>query len=267
MFLAGLDSVNHDVIFNIDYCFVESAPVGNQDQPAACAQQRLAMPANVATPADGLEAGTTYYWRVDTVRADGTVVKGEVWCFEAGEAEALDVPWNLRTRASPCARRNKVECAAIKPPTCLPGTTTEPPPSPDVDDPNWLVWGKGNRGCDWVAKRPEKRCQKQGAPNARTGYQACKKSCASTTPSTTSTSLTSSSTSPGGLPTTSAPACTDDVTWWHNQKKGPKSCQWVAEKPKKRCLLEGASDVASGVVPASVACQAACILECGRVGR
>jgi len=30
---------------------------------------------------DGLVIGTTYYWRVDEVGADGEVAEGDVWSF------------------------------------------------------------------------------------------------------------------------------------------------------------------------------------------
>jgi hypothetical protein len=37
---------------------------------------------------DALRASTTYYWRVDTVKADGSIEKGDVWSFTTGDAGA-----------------------------------------------------------------------------------------------------------------------------------------------------------------------------------
>ncbi len=39
------------------------------------------MPAMVYYHPPGLEAGQTYYWRVDEIQADGTVTEGDVWSF------------------------------------------------------------------------------------------------------------------------------------------------------------------------------------------
>jgi hypothetical protein len=38
----------------------------------------------------GLTPGTTYYWRIDEVQADGTVVVGDVWSFSTPPATAYD---------------------------------------------------------------------------------------------------------------------------------------------------------------------------------
>ena len=39
---------------------------------------------------DGLVPGTTYYWRVDEIQADGTTIVGNVWSFTAAMLEAYD---------------------------------------------------------------------------------------------------------------------------------------------------------------------------------
>jgi hypothetical protein len=47
-------------------------------------EANLAMPSSpvmVYYYAAGLEAGQTYYWRVDEIQADGTVTEGDVWSF------------------------------------------------------------------------------------------------------------------------------------------------------------------------------------------
>ena len=41
-------------------------------------------------PAEAIVPGQTYYWRVDEIQADGTVVAGTVWSFTAAMVEAYD---------------------------------------------------------------------------------------------------------------------------------------------------------------------------------
>ena len=39
---------------------------------------------------DGLVAGTTYYWRIDEVEADGTINRGDVWSFTVPSLKAYN---------------------------------------------------------------------------------------------------------------------------------------------------------------------------------
>ncbi len=75
----GMSAVSHDVYMGDNFADVqsgaESAFQGNQ-----ATTMFVAGFAGFAFP-DGLVPGTTYYWRIDEVEADGTVVKGEVWSF------------------------------------------------------------------------------------------------------------------------------------------------------------------------------------------
>ncbi len=69
---AGMGATTHDVYFGSDRTAVESG--------AAEAQKATKQPTTTYTPA-GLEAGKTYYWRVDEVQPSGTKVTGPVWSF------------------------------------------------------------------------------------------------------------------------------------------------------------------------------------------
>ncbi|HUU20096.1 MAG TPA: LamG domain-containing protein [Sedimentisphaerales bacterium] len=75
----GMSAVSHDVYFGDNFADVESgaesAFQGNQ-----ATTMFIAGFAGFPFP-DGLVPGTTYYWRIDEVEADGTVVTGEVWSF------------------------------------------------------------------------------------------------------------------------------------------------------------------------------------------
>ena len=43
----------------------------------------------------GFQPGTTYYWRVDSVKVDGTTVQGDLWHFTTAPVQAFDPrPWN-----------------------------------------------------------------------------------------------------------------------------------------------------------------------------
>ncbi len=75
----GMSAVSHDVYMGDNFADVqsgaESAFQGNQ-----ATAMFIAGFAGFAFP-DGLVPGTTYYWRIDEVEADGTKVAGEVWSF------------------------------------------------------------------------------------------------------------------------------------------------------------------------------------------
>jgi len=71
---AGTDAVEHDVYFGTDRTAVAEAT----PQTAGIYQGR--QPETSFTPTD-LPWNTLYYWRVDEVRADGSITTGGVWSF------------------------------------------------------------------------------------------------------------------------------------------------------------------------------------------
>ncbi|MHC4584717.1 MAG: PA14 domain-containing protein [Planctomycetota bacterium] len=78
--LPGLNSVSHDVYFGENFTDVsEGTPdtfQGNQtDNFFTVGIPGFPVP-------DGLVPGTTYYWRIDEIEADGTTInKGDIWSF------------------------------------------------------------------------------------------------------------------------------------------------------------------------------------------
>ena len=89
---AGDFAVSHDVYFgdNFDDVYDGTGTTfqGNQTETVF----------NVGLPGgpypDGLVLDTTYYWRIDEVEADGTMIhKGNVWRFTCSASAALPVGW------------------------------------------------------------------------------------------------------------------------------------------------------------------------------
>jgi len=74
---AGETAVTHDVYFGADYATVASAT--RADAMGVLIAQDI-QTASVALD-QTLELGTTYYWRADPMRDDGTIQKGPVWSF------------------------------------------------------------------------------------------------------------------------------------------------------------------------------------------
>ena len=81
--LPGKDAVKHQVFFGTDMAAVTSG--------AASANKGTVSETKFDTGA--LRASTTYYWRVDVVKADGKTVAGDVWSFStavAGPANKIE---------------------------------------------------------------------------------------------------------------------------------------------------------------------------------
>jgi hypothetical protein len=79
--LPAPSAVSHDVYFGESYADVEAGTGdtfrGNQDVTVT-----YYIVGFIGFPyPDGLVPGTTYYWRIDEVSADGTIYTGDVWSF------------------------------------------------------------------------------------------------------------------------------------------------------------------------------------------
>jgi len=77
--LAGPSAVSHDVYFGESFADVE-AGTGNTFQINQSALYFVVGFPGFPYP-DGLVPGTTYYWRIDEVSADGTIYTGDMWSF------------------------------------------------------------------------------------------------------------------------------------------------------------------------------------------
>jgi len=76
---AGDQAVSHDVYFGENEADVEA---GTGDTFRGNVPDKFFIVGFAGNPyPDGLVNGTTYYWRVDEVQADGTKIAGKVWSF------------------------------------------------------------------------------------------------------------------------------------------------------------------------------------------
>lgn len=107
-------------------------------------------------------------------------------------------------------------------PTAMPTPFPTPAPSPLPtetchDDKTWFFRASW-KDCDWVAKKPYKRCNKKG-DDKRRAYEACLDTCDSCQPTPT--------------PTPAPTVCQDNEQWFY--KFPSQDCDWVAKKRAKRC--------------------------------
>jgi len=78
--LPGLNSVSHDVYFGENFANVND---GTPDTFQGNQTDAFFTVGIAGSPVpDGLVPGTTYYWRIDEIEADGTTInKGDIWSF------------------------------------------------------------------------------------------------------------------------------------------------------------------------------------------
>jgi hypothetical protein len=94
-----------------------------------------------------------------------------------------------------------------------------------------LVRGKPDKGCAWIAKKPDARCAKKSDERV-VATSACPSAC------------------------DACDACEDDASW-HVRGKPDKGCAWIAKKPDARCAKKSDERVeAESVCP--VACGNTC---------
>ncbi len=74
---ASLFAVEHDVYFGTDRDGVENATIST-----AGVYRGRQSGADTDWNAENLDSKLTYYWRIDTVKADGSITKGYVWSFQ-----------------------------------------------------------------------------------------------------------------------------------------------------------------------------------------
>jgi len=86
--LPGLNAVSHDVYFGYSFDDVNDG-INNTFQGNQAEAYFTVGIAGTPVP-DGLVPGTTYYWRVDEVEADGTVNNGDVWSFTVPSLKAYN---------------------------------------------------------------------------------------------------------------------------------------------------------------------------------
>jgi hypothetical protein len=129
--LPGKDAVKHQVFFGTDMAAVTSG--------AASANKGTVSETKFDTGA--LRASTTYYWRVDVVKADGKTVAGDVWSFStavAGPANKIEADVWLNIGAG----------------TAVTDLTNNPryPGSPDTVQylDSWLYPPGSTGGSDWA---------------------------------------------------------------------------------------------------------------------
>ncbi len=89
--LPGGYAASHDVYFGDNFVNVDSATKGDTDIFIGSTTNSFFLVGSAGSPyPEGLSPGTTYYWRIDEVDADGTVHKGDVWSFTVPSKTAFN---------------------------------------------------------------------------------------------------------------------------------------------------------------------------------
>ena len=74
--IAGASALQHDVYFGTDFDEVNDADTTDTTGIYRGRQNPV-----IYTPPEVLELGRSYYWRIDEVKADDTIYKGDVWSY------------------------------------------------------------------------------------------------------------------------------------------------------------------------------------------
>ena len=85
VWIAGVSAVQHDVYFGTDFNDVNNANVTDMTGIYR-GRQDFAIYTLPETP----ELGRSYYWRIDEVKADDTIHKGDVWSFTVADYLIVD---------------------------------------------------------------------------------------------------------------------------------------------------------------------------------
>jgi len=91
-FRVGVNAKSHNVYFGAtaDSLTMQTQVANKPDMKVLPMNVTVSSPAQIKLP--GLEEGKTYYWRVDEVWQDGTVITGQTWKFTVGK---LVAHWKL----------------------------------------------------------------------------------------------------------------------------------------------------------------------------
>jgi len=85
VWIAGVTAVQHDVYFGSDF-----NDVNNTDVTDTTGIYRGRQDLAIYTLPEALELGRSYYWRIDEVKADDTIHKGDIWSFTVADYLVVD---------------------------------------------------------------------------------------------------------------------------------------------------------------------------------
>ncbi|MHC4146252.1 MAG: PA14 domain-containing protein, partial [Planctomycetota bacterium] len=88
--LPGLNAVSHDVYFGENVADVEDGTPGAPAFQGNQVEAFFTVGISGTPVPDGLVPGTTYYWRIDEIEADGTINGGDVWSFTVPSLKAYN---------------------------------------------------------------------------------------------------------------------------------------------------------------------------------
>ncbi|MHC4703735.1 MAG: PA14 domain-containing protein, partial [Planctomycetota bacterium] len=89
--LPGLNAVSHDVYFSENLADVEAGTPGAPGFQGNQVETFFTVGIAGTPVPDGLVPGTTYYWRIDEIEADGvTINRGDVWSFTVPSRKAYN---------------------------------------------------------------------------------------------------------------------------------------------------------------------------------